>query len=184
VAARLAMIVSISAWRVRRYPENADYIQAEDDDSWALLELFDQLGPDAVARELGSPRTPTGTDELASRRTEALGALLTPLTYSQPVHAVRGVEVWLYEPDGRRLLDAYNNVPVVGHCHPRVTEAVVRQTRLVNTHARYLYEPLIELGERLAASMPPGSGLDTVMLVNSGSEANDLAWRYAVAATG
>jgi 4-aminobutyrate aminotransferase-like enzyme/Ser/Thr protein kinase RdoA (MazF antagonist) len=184
VAARLAMIVSISAWRVRRYPENAEYIQADDDDSWALLALFDELGPDAVAHELGSPPTPTATDELASRRSDTLGALLTPLTYSQPVHAVRGEGVWLYEPDGSRLLDAYNNVPVVGHCHPRVTEAVVRQTRTLNTHARYLYEPLIELAERLLATMPPAGGLDTVMLVNSGSEANDMAWRIATAATG
>jgi 4-aminobutyrate aminotransferase-like enzyme len=88
------------------------------------------------------------------------------------------------EADGTRLLDAYNNVPVVGHCHPRVTEAVVRQTRRLNTHARYLYEPLIELGERLVASMPAGAGLDTVLLVNSGSEANELAWRIALAATG
>src|SRR5205085_1266094 len=109
---------------------------------------------------------------------------LTDLTCSRPVHVVRGEGVWLFEADGNRLLDAYNNVPVVGHCHPRVTEAVVRQTRLLNTHARYLYEPLIDLAERLAASMPPGSGLDTVMLVNSGSEANELAWRYALAATG
>jgi 4-aminobutyrate aminotransferase-like enzyme len=82
------------------------------------------------------------------------------------------------------LLDAYNNVPVVGHCHPRVTEAVVRQTRALNTHARYLYEPLIELAERLTASMPGESGLDTVMLVNSGSEANDIAWRFATTFTG
>jgi 4-aminobutyrate aminotransferase-like enzyme len=65
-----------------------------------------------------------------------------------------------------------------------VTEAVVRQTRLLNTHSRYLYEPLVELAERLVATMPPGTGLDAVMLVNSGSEANDLAWRLARAATG
>jgi 4-aminobutyrate aminotransferase-like enzyme len=110
--------------------------------------------------------------------------MLTPLTYSRPVHAVRGEGVWLYEADGSRLLDAYNNVPVVGHCHPRVTESVVRQTRTLNTHARYLYEPLIELSERLVASMPPDTGLDTVILVNSGSEANDIAWRIATAATG
>jgi 4-aminobutyrate aminotransferase-like enzyme len=125
---------------------------------------------------------PTG--ELARRRGEALGPALTDLTYRRPVHVVRGEGVWLFDADGKRLLDAYNNVPVVGHCHPRVTEAVVRQTRLLNTHARYLYEPLIELAERLAASMPPGSGLDTMMLVNSGSEANELAWRFALAATG
>jgi 4-aminobutyrate aminotransferase-like enzyme/Ser/Thr protein kinase RdoA (MazF antagonist) len=184
VAARLAMIIAISAWRVRRYPENADYIQAEDEDSWALLELFDGMGPAAVGRELGAPQEPVATEELARRRNTALGAMLTPLTYSRPVHAVRGEGVWLYEADGTRLLDAYNNVPVVGHCHPRVTETVVRQTRTLNTHARYLYEPLIELAERLVASMPPQTGLDTVMLVNSGSEANDIAWRIATAATG
>ena len=184
VAARLAMIVAISAWRVRRYPENAQYIQAEDDDSWELLELFDGMGSAAVARELGAPRLPVPTDELARRRSDVLGAVLTPLTYTHPVHAVRGEGVWLYDADGSRLLDAYNNVPVVGHCHPRVTEAVVRQTRTLNTHARYLYEPLIELAERLLASMPPEAGLDTVMLVNSGSEANDIAWRIATATTG
>src|SRR5436190_1589389 len=184
VAARLAAIVTISAWRVQRYPENAAYIQAWDDDSWQLLELFDTTGYDEVGREFGAPRSPVPTGELARRRSEALGPALTDLTYRRPVHVVRGEGVWLFDADGNRLLDAYNNVPVVGHCHPRVTEAVVRQTRLLNTHARYLYEPLIELAERLVATMPPGSGLDTVMLVNSGSEANELAWRFALAATG
>jgi acetylornithine/succinyldiaminopimelate/putrescine aminotransferase len=100
------------------------------------------------------------------------------------VHLVRAQGVWLFDAEGNRLLDAYNNVPVVGHCHPRVTEAVVRQTRLLNTHSRYLYEPLVELAERLVATMPPETGLDAVMLVNSGSEANDLAWRLATTATG
>jgi 4-aminobutyrate aminotransferase-like enzyme/Ser/Thr protein kinase RdoA (MazF antagonist) len=184
VAARLAMVVVISAWRVRRYPENAEYIQAEDDDSWALLGLFDALSPDAMAYELGAPPAPVASSGLARRRADTLGALLTPLTYSQPVHTVRGEGVWLYDADGDRLLDAYNNVPVVGHCHPRVTEAVVRQTRTLNTHARYLYEPLVDLAERLLATMPAGAGLDTVMLVNSGSEANDMAWRIATAVTG
>ena len=75
------MIVAISAWRVRRYPENAEYIQAWDDDSWRLLELFDRIGADTVACELGAPRPPVATDELAQRRTKALGAVLTPLTY-------------------------------------------------------------------------------------------------------
>jgi 4-aminobutyrate aminotransferase-like enzyme/Ser/Thr protein kinase RdoA (MazF antagonist) len=184
VAARLAAIVTISAWRVERYPENATYIQAWDDDSWRLLELFDATGYDEVARELGAPRPLVPSRELAKRRAEALGPALTDLTYRVPVHVVRGEGVWLFDANGRRLLDAYNNVPVVGHCHPRVAEAVVRQTRLLNTHARYLYEPLIELAERLIATMPAGSGLDTVMLVNSGSEANELAWRFALAATG
>src|SRR5205823_6318288 len=179
-----AAIVTISAWRVERYPENAEYIQNWDADSWALLEQFDALGYDEVALELGAPGPVVPTPELTRRRYAVLGPALTPLTYDDPVHVVRADGVWLYTADGRRLLDAYNNVPTVGHCHPRVTEAVVRQTRLVNTHARYLYEPLIELAERLVSLMPAESGLDTVMLVNSGSEANELAWRFATAATG
>jgi 4-aminobutyrate aminotransferase-like enzyme/Ser/Thr protein kinase RdoA (MazF antagonist) len=181
VAARLAAIVSISAWRSRRFPENAAYIEAWDDDSWRLLELLDGLDPEEVARELGARSAVGGGPDLARRRDASLGALLTPLTYARPVHAVRAEGVWIHQPDGQRLLDAYNNVPVVGHCHPRVTEAVVRQTRLGATNARYLGRPLVELAERLLATLP---GFDTVLLVNSGSEANDLAWRLAAGATG
>jgi 4-aminobutyrate aminotransferase-like enzyme/aminoglycoside phosphotransferase (APT) family kinase protein len=184
VSARLAALVTISAWRVERYPENAEYIQAWDVESWGLLEQFDALGFDTVAWELGARQPLVPTDELVRRRSAALGSALTGLWYRDPVRVVRGQGVWLYEADGRRLLDAYNNVPVVGHCHPRVTEAVVRQTRALNTNSRYLYEPLVELAERLVATMPPGTGLDAVMLVNSGSEANDLAWRLTTAATG
>jgi 4-aminobutyrate aminotransferase-like enzyme/Ser/Thr protein kinase RdoA (MazF antagonist) len=184
VAARLAAIVSISAWRSRRYPDNAAYIEAWDDDSWNLLELLDGLDSDEVARALGAPRGSAPSSELARRRDEALGGLLTPLTYARPVHVARAAGVWLHEPDGRRLLDAYNNVPVVGHCHPRVTEAIVRQTRLGATNARYLADPLVELAERLLATFPTNAAFDTVLLVNSGSEANDLAWRLATDATG
>jgi 4-aminobutyrate aminotransferase-like enzyme/Ser/Thr protein kinase RdoA (MazF antagonist) len=184
VSARLVAIVAISAWRSRRFPENAAYIEAWDDDSWRLLALLDDLEPEEVAHELGAHVRPVGTPELARRRNEALGGLLTPLTYGRPVHAVRAEGVWIQEPDGRRLLDAYNNVPVVGHCHPRVTEAIVRQTRLSAVNARYLAQPLIELAERLLATFPREADLDAVLLVNSGSEANDLAWRLAAGATG
>jgi len=179
VAARLAAIVSISAWRGRRFPENAGYIEAWDGDSWRLLELLDGLGPDEVAHELGSLPTPQATRQLAESRMQSLGALLTPLTYARPVHAVRAEGVWIHEAGGARLLDAYNNVPVVGHCHPRVTEAIVHQTRLSAVNARYLTEPLVALAERLLATFPEEAKLDTVLLVNSGSEANDLAWRLA-----
>ena len=184
VSARLVAIVAISARRSHRFPENAEYIGAWDHDSWRLLALLDDLGPEQVARELGARAPSTPTPELGRRRNEALGALLTPLTYARPVHAVRAEGVWIHEPDGGRLLDAYNNVPVVGHCHPRVTEAIVRQTRLSAVNARYLAQPLVELAERLLATFPPETGLDTVLLVNSGSEANDVAWRLAAETTG
>jgi 4-aminobutyrate aminotransferase-like enzyme/Ser/Thr protein kinase RdoA (MazF antagonist) len=184
VATRLAAIVVISAWRVARYPENAEYIQAWDEDSWRLLELIGEIGSERFSEELGAARAAVPTNTLIERRSDVLGAVLTHLTYSNPVHVARGEGTWLIDVDGRRLLDAYNNVPVVGHSHPRVTEAVVRQTRSLNTHARYLYEPLVDLSERLLASMPAEAGLDTVMLVNSGSEANDIAWRIAAGVTG
>ena len=184
LVARLATIVTISAWRVRRYPENAPYIQSWDAGSWALLEQLADVGFDSAATEFGAPARAVRSDRLAARRNRVLGPAVTGLSYSHPVHVARGEGTWLFDADGRRLLDAYNNVPVVGHCHPRVTEAVVRQTRRLNTHSRYLYEPLVELAERLVATMPEGSGLDVVTLVNSGSEATDLAWRIATTCTG
>ncbi|MDX6549239.1 MAG: hypothetical protein QOG33_2789 [Gaiellales bacterium] len=184
LVARLATIVTISAWRVRRYPENAAYIQSWDVGSWALLEQLAGAGFDRAAVEFGAPAPAVRSDRLEERRNRVLGPAVTRLSYSHPVHVARGEGPWLFDADGGRLLDAYNNVPVVGHCHPRVTEAVVRQTRRLNTHARYLYEPLVELAERLVATMPAGSGLDVVTVVNSGSEATDLAWRIATACTG
>ena len=184
VATRLAAIVVISAWRAARHPENASYIQSWDDDSWRLLELIGEIGGERFSQELGASRPAVTKDVLVQRRADMLGSALVPLTYADPVHVARGEGPWLVDADGRRLLDAYNNVPVVGHCHPRVTEAVVRQTRTLNTHARYLYAPLVELAERLLASTPSEARLDTVVLLNSGSEANDLAWRIAAGITG
>ena len=98
------------------------------------------------------------------------------------MHLVRGEGVWLFDPDDRRYLDCYNNVAVVGHSHPRVVQAVTQQQQLLATHSRYLHEAIVELAERLQSTLPPE--LDAVMVVNSGSEANDLAWRIARAATG
>jgi 4-aminobutyrate aminotransferase-like enzyme len=111
-----------------------------------------------------------------------LGPALSPLFYDRPLHLVRAEGVWMFDADGRRYLDAYNNVPTIGHTHPRVADAVVRWSRTLATNARYLYEPLLDLADRLAATMP--DGLDTVFVVNSGTEANDLAWRLATSFTG
>jgi 4-aminobutyrate aminotransferase-like enzyme len=107
---------------------------------------------------------------------------MTGLTYREPLHLVRGEGVWLVDTDGRRYLDAYNNVPVVGHEHPRVVNAIARQARRLNTNMRYLHETAVEVAERLVATT--GGALDVVMFVNSGSEANDIAWRIARGATG
>ncbi|HEY0342750.1 MAG TPA: aminotransferase class III-fold pyridoxal phosphate-dependent enzyme, partial [Steroidobacteraceae bacterium] len=83
-------------------------------------------------------REPDNSD-LLSRRARALGPTYS-LFYDEPLHIVRAEGVWMYDAEGRRYLDAYNNVPVVGHCHPYVVDALARQARTLNTHTRYMAE--------------------------------------------
>ncbi len=104
------------------------------------------------------------------------------LFYDDPVHFVRGDDVWLFDADGRRYLDMYNNVAHVGHCHPHVVDAICKQARTLNTHTRYLHDNVINLAERLTAKL--GDKLDTAMFCCTGSEANELALRIARAVTG
>ncbi|OZI70915.1 aspartate aminotransferase family protein [Bordetella genomosp. 12] len=104
------------------------------------------------------------------------------LFYDTPLHLVRGEDVWLFDAAGRRYLDAYNNVPVVGHANPAVVQALARQAGILNTHTRYLHDNVVTYAERLAAMFP--AALDTVMLTCTGSEANDLVLRITREATG
>ena len=106
-----------------------------------------------------------------------------PLMYAEPVQLARGEGAWLIDTDGQTYLDGYNNVPVVGHANPVVGQAISHQLRLLNINARYLHRHGVELGERLLATMPVELGFDTCILVNSGSEAVDLAWRLATSYT-
>jgi 4-aminobutyrate aminotransferase-like enzyme len=104
------------------------------------------------------------------------------LFYEEPVQLVRGAGVWLWDEAGNRYLDCYNNVPSVGHAHPRVVAALASQAGLINTHTRYLHPLVVELGERLGATLP--AGLTSCYFVCTGTEANDLAVRIARAVTG
>ncbi len=123
----------------------------------------------------------TTTDDLLARRDKLLGPAYR-LFYDQPVHLVRGEGVWLYDDAGRRYLDMYNNVPHVGHCHPRVVEAICSQAGVLNTHTRYLHDNILECAERLTGTLP--QQVDTAMFCCTGSEANELALRIARSATG
>lgn len=118
---------------------------------------------------------------LLDRRQQVMGSAYR-LFYDDPVHLVRGEGAWLFDAGGRRYLDMYNNVPHVGHCHPRVSEAICEQARTLNSHTRYLHENVVQLAERLTAKMP--ADLDTAMFCCTGSEANELALRIARRATG
>ncbi|MCA1442350.1 aminotransferase [Ensifer sp. IC4062] len=102
--------------------------------------------------------------------------------YRQPPQIERGWKEHLFDVEGRAYLDMVNNVTIVGHGHPRLSAAVGRQWSLLNSNSRFHYASVVEFSERLAALAP--EGLDTVFLVNSGSEANDLAIRLAWAHSG
>ena len=130
-----------------------------------------------------SSAAPADSDiqQLLARRRQHMGSQLY-MFYDPPVHLMRSEGVWLYDAKRRVYLDAYNNVPHVGHCHPQVVEAIARQAARLNTNTRYLYDEVLDYAERLTATLP--AGLDVAAFVNSGSEAVDLAWRMAKAHTG
>lgn len=112
----------------------------------------------------------------AMRRLANVGAS-SVLFYRDPIEMVAAEGTWMIAKDGTRYLDVYNNVPVVGHCHPEVVEAVHRQMAKLNTHSRYLVEELDNFLEALKATFP--GSLDNIILTCTGSEANDLALRIA-----
>jgi 4-aminobutyrate aminotransferase-like enzyme len=147
-------------------------------------ELWLAFCPDP-ARLLGIPpeaepaRSPGAADTLAVRR-QRLGGNLA-VAYRDPVKLVRGAAQYLFDEDGRRYIDAYNNVPHVGHAHPRVVRAAAEQLGVLNTNTRYLHDAVNRFAARLCDTLPPS--LAVCYFVNSGSEANELAVRLARAHT-
>lgn len=113
---------------------------------------------------------------LIRRRDQALGAG-APLFYRTALHIVRGEGVHLFDADGRRYVDMYNNVPCVGHANPDVVEAMTRQQATLNVHNRYLHEGVVAFAERLAALHGPA--IECVVFSCSGTEANEVALRMA-----
>jgi 4-aminobutyrate aminotransferase-like enzyme len=121
------------------------------------------------------------TEDRIARRARLMGPNV-PTFYRRPLHLVRGEGVWLWDADGRRYLDCYNNVPHVGHCHPKVVQAIAAQAATLNTHTRYLHDLVLDYIERLTGRM--GHGLSQAIMTCTGSEANDIALRMAQAVTG
>ncbi|MDN5804234.1 MAG: aminotransferase class III-fold pyridoxal phosphate-dependent enzyme, partial [Microlunatus sp.] len=188
VLARLAITLVISARRRATHIDNTAYITQHDAASIRVLGEIGVLDhadlSERLARLAGTAHagTVSPTTSLGHRRAAVMGGGLSPLFYRAPLEIIRGEGPWLYAADGRRYLDAYNNVAVVGHAHPAVTRAVSQQLGTLNTHSRYLHPAAVELAERLLATVP--DELDTCLFTTSGTEANDLAWRLATAYTG
>jgi 4-aminobutyrate aminotransferase-like enzyme/Ser/Thr protein kinase RdoA (MazF antagonist) len=127
------------------------------------------------------PAEEPGVAETLAARSKLLGRNLS-VSYEHPLKIVRGWKQYLYDDSGRAYLDVYNNVPLVGHSHPRVVQAAQAQLALLNTNTRYLHDNVNRYAERLVALLP--EPLHVCFFVNSGSEANELALRLARAHAG
>jgi 4-aminobutyrate aminotransferase-like enzyme/Ser/Thr protein kinase RdoA (MazF antagonist) len=195
---RLAMSVCYAAFNAQAAPQDT-YQQVSAAGAWRMLERMQPVAapsrrnppPDSPAEDVAErlrracdgngENDESRRDDLLQRRRAHLGPSLS-ISYTQPLHIVRGWRQFLYDPQWRAYLDCVNNVAHVGHCHPRVVSAIAEQSARLNTNTRYLHELLVEYCERLAATLP--DPLRVVYLVCSGSEANELALRMARAHTG
>ncbi len=121
------------------------------------------------------------TTDLLARRERLLG-VGAPLFYEEPVNIVRGEGVWLFDVDGRSYVDMYNNVPCVGHAHPRVVEAMWAQAGTLNVHSRYLHSGILDYAERLLNHH--AESLTSAIFACTGTEANEVALQMARVATG
>jgi 4-aminobutyrate aminotransferase-like enzyme/Ser/Thr protein kinase RdoA (MazF antagonist) len=195
MGARLAVIVVNSAHRKLLVPDDP-YVTASEAPAWAALERLAAIDSRtaleyfrAAAGKVapiagGKPMGGSGADlqkeftfeETLAARKRLLGGNLS-LSYEKPLKIVRGSMQHLYDETGRAYLDVYNNVPLVGHSHPRVVRAIQEQVALLNTNTRYLHDNILKYAERLTALLP--EPLQVCYFVNSGSEANELALRLA-----
>eukprot|EP01059_Diplonema_ambulator_P005320 TRINITY_DN15057_c0_g3_i1.p1 TRINITY_DN15057_c0_g3~~TRINITY_DN15057_c0_g3_i1.p1 ORF type:complete len:808 (+),score=292.34 TRINITY_DN15057_c0_g3_i1:32-2425(+) len=205
IAARLCVSVTISAYEATRNPGNKEYIEISAGPAWKLLELMKEAGcevftkcvlaacgycdGDAQTAEVlkaaevtpvCASRTSYTKDELLAFRRAHCPKTLS-IQYKDPLKIVRGRGYHLIDEQGVRYLDCVNNVCHVGHCHPRVVAAGQRQMNELNTNTRYLSDNIVRYIKELLTTMP--EGLDHVFLVNSGTEANELAHRLATTFT-
>ena len=185
IVGRCVQSLLMSARHVAASPGGHEYATSDDDEMWRTLNTLVPRLDEAAERLAGvcglEPPPRRNPAEAGRLRAATLGPTLH-LSYDEPVRPVDARGMWITESDGRRLLDAYNNVPQVGHGHPQVLAALAAQSVRLTTTTRYLVDGVAEYAARLSDLLP--DPLDTVFFVNSGSEANDLAYRIAAAATG
>jgi 4-aminobutyrate aminotransferase-like enzyme/Ser/Thr protein kinase RdoA (MazF antagonist) len=199
ITARHAVTLLVHAWRRHHDSSGARALDVAAMHSERSLQHLESMTRQALIRTwheaAGTLSGPAGARSEAAVETDTAGAPTVDLArrhrlmgagaelfYEKPLHLVRGEGVWLYDAQGRAYLDVYNNVPHVGHTHPTVVAAIQRQTAILATHTRYLHEKILDYAERLTARFP--AHLNACIFVNSGSEANDVAWRMARMATG
>jgi ethanolamine-phosphate phospho-lyase len=179
IPARLCVSICHAAGRIAE--ESADqYVLKDQERIWCLLKKWITLNPIEVKNRfynaIGHKPVQLSTTRIKESRVKHLGSNLS-LSYHEPIHMVSAAFQYMYDAQGNTYLDAYNNIPHVGHCHPGVSEAISRQTRLLNTNTRYLYDAMTNYAEKLLQYFP--EPLNKIFFVNSGSAASDLAIRMA-----
>ena len=180
VAARLCTSVCNSAHTKKLKPD-AEYITISERPAWELLRTWLRINPirakDRFRKACGFAETPKQPlEQQLERRNKTIGTALS-LSYKRPIQMSRSAFQFMYDTDGNTILDAYNNIMQVGHCHPKVVAAGQGTMARLNTNTRYIYEELLSYSEKLLSKFPPH--LNKVFFVNSGSAASDLAMRMA-----
>ncbi len=181
IKTRLAVSLCISGYEYSRSPEN-EYILVSQQGAWQAIKNLNSLDHTSFSLELQYACRNSNDQDLMSPqaiiafRKRHLSENLS-LAYKTPLKIVAGRSAYLYDEKGRRYLDMVNNVCHVGHCHPEVVSAGQKQMAMLNTNTRYLHQNIVRFSEKLLSTMPPE--LSVCMLVNSGSEANELALRLA-----
>lgn len=184
IAARLCISVCQSAHASKIDPNNR-YASVSEKSAWRLLKKWVGISPleasNYFKKALGLPLPERPTvKEALHRRHQSISPILS-VSYKNPIPVIGAAFQYMYDAAGNTILDAYNNIPHVGHSHPKVVEAGQRQMAKLNTNTRYLYDLLPQYAEQLLAKFPPS--LSKVYFVNSGSAASDLAMRLAFAHT-
>ncbi len=182
IAIRLCISVINSAYSARLQPDKS-YITVSEKGAWDLLEKWVAINPIHAPRSfkkcVGFPvRENISAREILQKRHVHISKSLS-VSYNEPIHMSRAAFQYMYDEIGNTYLDAYNNIPLVGHSHPAVVEAARKQMAKLNTNTRYLYDELHIYAEQLLGKFP--APLNKVFFVNSGSAASDLALRLAFA---
>lgn len=185
IASRLCTSASNSAYHTKQDPDN-NYISLSEKSVLKLLHKWLSINPvfakNAFRYVAGmSVEIPKSTSQAIKERHKVISPVFA-LSYTKPIYMNRSAFQYMYDEYGNTFLDAYNNIPHVGHSHPKVVEAGRKQMARLNTNTRYIYDELNRYAEKLLSKFP--ASLNKVFFVNSGSEASDLAIRLAKTHTG
>lgn len=185
IAAKMCISVCNSAYSRKANPENS-YATSSEAKAWTLLDKLIEIGPiqaeNVFRKAIGLSNKEAKTEAvMLEERQQSLGSILS-VSYSKPIFMDRAAFQYMYDAQGSSFLDAYNNIPHVGHAHPAVVEAGQHQMAKLNTNTRYLYDSLNSYAAQLLSKFP--ESLCKVYFVNSGSAASDLAIRMVQAHVG